>query len=202
MPRRTNQVFGTCLLASAFALVGSDTASADRREDPNKHEVNLGQRSYNYDFGPERSDLMEGWTPVTHKAHGDIYWSGEARALRSIKVKPRDGVNNANRDFVMSMKPVQFNHKIADGKWRITMNMGDLRRAHDKMGVKVEGEVISTNINSIRGLFPYVSRDGGSTDPASFVVEVEDGELNIELFDAGGVDRYWVLTRLSLHRVD
>ncbi|MEM6260254.1 MAG: hypothetical protein AAGI37_18410 [Planctomycetota bacterium] len=170
-----------------------------RNED--EHKVDTGRRAYDYDFGPARGPVMENWTPLTHKATGDIYWSGATRLLRAVAVPKREGVNNANTDYVTSRSPITFNHKIANGTWRITMNMGDARRGHDQMGVRAEGELISDAIDSDRLEFAYVSRAGGSQTPAHFDIEVKDGELNIELFDNGGRDRYWVLTRISLKKI-
>lgn len=169
--------------------------------DEDTHTVDLDKRKYDYDFGPARGPVMEGWTPLTHKAKGDIYWTGETRQLRAVAVPKREGVNNANIDYITSRSPVTLNHKIADGTWRVTINMGDARRAHDQMGVRAEGELISDAIDSDRLEFAYVSKQGGSETPASFDVKVEDGELNIDFFDNGGRDRYWVVTRLTLVKV-
>ncbi|MEM9347071.1 MAG: hypothetical protein AAGB26_10690 [Planctomycetota bacterium] len=166
-----------------------------------EHKVDTSRRTYDYDFGPARGPVMENWTPVTNKTTGDIYWTGETRQLRAVAAPKREGVNHANIDYVTSRRPATFNHKIANGTWRITMNMGDTRRGHDQMGVRAEGDLISNAIDSDRLEFAYVSRAGGSQTPAHFDIEVKDGELNIELFDNGGRDRYWVLTRISLKKI-
>ena len=178
-----------------------DPVPMRRDRDEDVHKVDYNQRVYNYDFGPANGPVMEDWTPLTNKAKGDIYWSGETRSLRAVAVPKREGVNNANIDYVTSRNPVTLNHKIANGTWRVTMNMGDARRGHDQMGVRVEGELISDSIDSDRMAFSYVSKAGGSQTPAHFDVEVTDGVLSIDLFDNGGRDKYWVLTRLSLKRL-
>ncbi|MEO0477834.1 MAG: hypothetical protein AAF085_17990, partial [Planctomycetota bacterium] len=187
-------------VGASLGAMPAETGAAFARDD-DEHKVDYSLREYHYDFGPLRGPIMEDWTPLTNKTKGDIYWTGETRQLRAVAVPKREGVNNANIDYVTSRSPITLNHKIANGTWRVVMNMGDARRGHDQMGVRAEGELISNNINSGRLEFPYVSTDGGSETPAHFEVEVTDGVLSIELFDNGGKDRYWVLTRLSLQRV-
>lgn len=169
--------------------------------DEDKHTVNPNQRVYNYDFGTARSPVMEGWTQVTNKAEGDIYWTGEKRLLRAVMTPAREGINKINTDYVTSKSPVTFNHKIANGKYRVVINMGDPRRGKDQMGVRAEGKLISDSIDADRREFVYVSKEGGSASPAHFEVEVEDGELTIEFFDNGGRDKYWAATRLTIQRI-
>lgn len=198
------------------ALVGADSGHAldhasldtDRVDRPvpllrdeDVHEVNPNQRVYNYDFGTASSPVMEGWTQVTNKARGDIYWSGETRSLRAVAAAKRENINKINTDYVTSRSPATLNHKIANGTYRVTINMGDARRGHDQMAVRAEGNVISDKINSDRRQFVYVSKDGGSETPASFDVEVEDGELTIDFYDNGGRGKYWVATRLTIKRI-
>ncbi|MBX2853148.1 MAG: hypothetical protein KTR15_15545 [Phycisphaeraceae bacterium] len=169
--------------------------------DEDKHTVNPNQGTYNYDFGTARSPVREGWVAITNKAQGDIYWTGETRLLRAVAVPPREGINKINTDYVTSKEPVTFNHKIANGKYRVVINMGDARRGKDQMGVRAEGKLISDSIDADRREFVYVSTEGGSESPAHFDVEVEDGELTIDFFDNGGRDKYWVATRLSISRL-
>lgn len=179
-------------------MVPASSAFAARDED--RHTVNPNQGTFNYDFGTASSPVRDGWTQVTNKAEGDIYWSGETRLLRAVAVPPREKINKINTDYVLSKQPITFNHKIANGKYRITINMGDARRGHDQMGVRAEGKLISDSIDSDRREFVYVSENGGSQTPASFDVEVKDGELTLDFFDNGGRDKYWVVTRLTILR--
>ncbi|MEM7126668.1 MAG: putative Ig domain-containing protein [Chloroflexota bacterium] len=154
---------------------------------------------YNFDFGTDTSPVENGWTQVTPATNsGVVSWSGAT-------VDSRDrgtggGVNDINRDFVFGSGVTTLNLNIGNGTWQVTMNMGDLTHAHDNMIVKAEGETINSDIDNAVGEFVYVGR-GTSGGPQSFDVVVNDGLLNIELSDGGG-NPHWVLTRLSLTRVE
>jgi hypothetical protein len=140
---------------------------------------------YNYDFGTSTSPVTSGWTAITPNTTGDISWSA------SVDSRDRGaggGVNDINRDFVFSNKPITLRHKIANGTWGVILNMGDKTNPHDLMAVKAEGILQKNNINNAAGEFPYVTFD----------VTVNDGQLDIEFSDAGGSDANWVVTRMTL----
>jgi hypothetical protein len=151
----------------------------------NVMSVGSASTQYNYDFGPLGSPVMGGWTAITPQTSGDISWSAP---VNSRDRGARNGVNDVNRDFVFSDKPVTLRHKIANGVWTVILNMGDSDNAHDQMVVKAEGELKRNLIANNAGEFPYVVFD----------VNVTDGELDLEFSDAGGTDVNWVVTRMSL----
>lgn len=159
--------------------------------------VDTNQTTFSYDFGLFDSPVQAGWTKITPETFGQISWSSP------VEARDRDdsGANDVNRDFVLSSNSSTFNHVVADGIWNVVLNMGDADNLHDLMGVRAEGELITSSINSPAGQYSYVSESGGSASPTSFNVVVLDGELNIEFFDNGGSDANWVLNRMSLTRV-
>ncbi len=128
---------------------------------------------------------MNGWTAITPQTSRDISWSAPVNARDR---GARNGVNDVNRDFVFNDKPITLRHKIANGIWTVTLNMGDNDNPHDQMVVRAEGELKRNLITNNAGEFPYVVFD----------VSVTDGELDLEFSDAGGADPNWVVTRMSL----
>ncbi len=150
--------------------------------------VDLSATTYNYDFGTTTSPEMSGWTRITPNTNGEISWSGPVDAV------DRGGsasANDINRDLIYSSATRTFEHKIANGIWDVTLNMGDDDYAHDNMVVRAEGITQDPDVDSAAGSFPYVS----------FTVTVTDGSLSIEFSDNGGSDNNWVLTRMSLSLV-
>lgn len=159
--------------------------------------INPNQTSYNYDLGPATS-VQTGWTGITPETTGDLNWSTTPSATDRGSIP---GINDINRDFVTSSGPATLNHKLPNGIWSVTMNMGDATMARNNMSVSIEGQLIDNDIDSPEAQFTYVDDDGTSTgSPASLLVEVTDGELNIEMDVAAGSS--WVWNRLSISLVD
>ncbi|MDQ8191129.1 Ig-like domain-containing protein [Roseibacillus persicicus] len=150
--------------------------------------VDTTLKTYNYDLGPQSSPVESGWKTITPDTSGDINWSPGSQLEARDRGASR-GINNINRDFIFSANRAQLNHKLANGRWAITINMGDRSRPHDKMKVLAEGKEIGF-VDSSAGTFPYVNGE----------VDVRDGVLNLEFSDAGGKDPNWVVTRLSLEK--
>ncbi|MEM9101108.1 MAG: carbohydrate-binding protein [Pseudomonadota bacterium] len=151
-------------------------------------KVDLTATKYDYDFGSVDSPVQSGWTPITPETQGDIYWS---QAPQSLDRGVINGVNDINRDLVFNSVETTFSHVIADGLWRVVLNMGDAQFMHDESQVSAEGVLMATGIGNQLGEFPYVI----------FETPVTDGELNITFADAGGQDSNWVLTRMTLERL-
>ncbi|WP_346884008.1 hypothetical protein, partial [uncultured Algibacter sp.] len=79
------------------------------------------------------------------KTNGDISWS---RSVRSADRGSKSGVNDINRDLIQSSDRTELSHKIKNGIWAVSINLGDHRFSHDNMSVKAEGITIGSNINS------------------------------------------------------
>ncbi len=147
--------------------------------------VDINATSYSYDIGAKNSVVMSGWSLLFPEMYGDINWSD---SVNTADRGTDGGTNDINRDFVYKNTPVILSHKVKNGLWGVTINMGDRDYLHDNMVVAAEGLVFHADVDSDAGQYPY----------ANFDVAVFDGELNIEMSDAGGADQNWVWTRLSL----
>ena len=149
--------------------------------------VDLNATAYNYDLGTAGSPVRGGWTRISPFTSGDISWSG---SVNSVDRGTRNGVNEINQDLVYARNRITLRHKIRNGNWKVVMNMGDADYNHDRMYVRVEGKTIGNNVSNTKGQFPYVTGD----------VNVTDGRLDIEVWDAGGNDVNWVWNRLSISK--
>lgn len=150
--------------------------------------VDVNKTKYNYDFGTGISDVQSGWTRISPEINGDISWNAPVNSGdRGIST----GVNNINRDFVFSSETRTLKHKIANGTWRVVLNMGDANYMHDAMAVSAEGRAMKSDIQNNAGEFPYVVFD----------TTVSDGMLTLQFSDKGGSDANWVVTRLSLEKI-
>ncbi|WP_236621228.1 M12 family metallo-peptidase [Rhodopirellula sallentina] len=164
----------------------------------NKLMVDLSAGKYNYDFGTETSPVEPGYTRVSPSTIGDVVWRGD---VKSADRGSASGINKINQDFVYSEKPKTLRHRIANGVYRVTMNMGDRQYSHDRMGVRAEGRLITDRLNADKGQYAYVGHEGDGK-PTNFEVKVTDGRLDLTFFDKGGADPNWVLNRLSIERVN
>ena len=177
-----------------FGVIVMDFANAYRCEkiySTNPHTnltVNLNTSEYNYDFGTPYSPVMSGWLSISEDTSGDIYWSDEIQSRDRGEIS---GINDINRDMVRSGLPATLEHKIQNGRWLVTINLGDALNPHGNMGVSAEKILQASEINSAAGEFPYVI----------FKVAVVDGSLSIR-FDDGGGSTNWAVTRLSIQRSD
>lgn len=153
--------------------------------------IDTNATEFDYDLGAPGSPVQANFTALTPEAFGDVSWSdpkprGEDRGQLS-------GVNNANRDVIISSNTTTLNHKLGNGTWAVYMNMGDPTRSRDQMRVSAEnGQVVRDNLGSNTGEIINVGFD----------VQVIDGELNLTFSDEGGANSAWSLTRLSLQLVD
>ena len=152
-------------------------------------EVDTSQTRFDYDMGKTTSPVKSGWVAITPETSGDISWSETVSAADRGELT---GVSDIIRDFIYSRNTITLNHKIANGDWVITLEMGDpgtgADAARDLMKVVAEGKTIGSNINTNPGEIKIVQG----------TVTVTDGELNITISDEGGSNPYWVWNRLSI----
>ncbi|BCX46175.1 hypothetical protein HAHE_00830 [Haloferula helveola] len=153
--------------------------------------VDLSRNSYHYDLGPSGSPVQNDWIAITPKTRGDIEWIfGNGSPPDARERGRKNGVNDINRDFVFGPDTTILRHKLTNGRWKITLNMGDLDDPHDAMQVRAEGTLLGDRVSAGAGKFPYVTG----------TVEVRDGTLDLEFSDQGGKDPNWVVTRLSIEK--
>ncbi len=126
----------------------------------------------------------------------------DALADNSINTEPSHPLTSLYRDFILAEEPVVLEHPLANGKWRVTLVMGDEKFGHLDMRVEAEGNPVGPSFTSMIGQFLYVSRFGGSDTPAYFDVEVVDGSLSLKLFPSSRAGfRSWVLNRMSIEEL-
>lgn len=153
--------------------------------------IDTSLTQYNYDLQNQGGPQQANFDPLTPEIFGDVNWSdplprGEDRGQT-------DGVNNINRDLILTSATTTLNHKLANGTWNVFLNMGDIGRPRDQMRVSAEnGQVVRDNLNAAAGEIIGVGFD----------VAVIDGELNLTFSDEGGVNSAWSATRLSIRLVD
>ncbi|MBK1832834.1 Ig-like domain-containing protein [Roseibacillus ishigakijimensis] len=154
--------------------------------------VDLEETAYHYDFGTDSSPVPSDWTGITPGTKGDISWQTHpTKELRAVDEGARGGVNEINRDHVTSEGTTTLKHKIANGTWAITLNMGAGKGDFDRMVVRAEGRDLGSPLDSKAGEFPYLQGE----------VTVRDGELTLTFADLGGKSSRWAVTRLSLQKV-
>ena len=145
-----------------------------------------GRQRINLDFGTANSPVRRGWTRVSPAGGAGVSWSP---GVYSRDRGTDERINEINRDFVFQSAASNLSMPIANGRWGVTINMGDRFNRHDNMRVRAEnGQVTRANITANANQYVYVSFD----------VTVRDGRLDLEFSDQGGRDANWVLNRMSL----
>lgn len=154
-------------------------------------DVDTTLTRFDYDFGKTTSPVKSGWTAITPETTGDIYWSAKPSAADRGGL---DGASDITRDFVYSRNTITLSHKIANGEWELSLNMGDLGvnsdSKRDNMQVVAEGKTLADDVDT----------EPGEIKTVTGTVSVTDGELNIILSDNGGTNPYWTLNRLTISK--
>ena len=158
--------------------------------------VDLDQDFYAYDFGTSSSPVADNFIPITPQISGEINWS---RPVSSRNIGSSSGFSTLYRDYVYGMAPTTFEHKIQNGIWEVSVNMGD-SNAHQNIGLRAEGQLISDDIDFQASQIVAVDEQGASIFRRSFDVRVEDGSLSLELFvSSPGTE--WLINSLTLESV-
>ena len=115
---------------------------------------------------------------------------------------PSHPLNDLYCDFIFKDEPVVIEHPLKNGKWRVTLVMGDEKLNHANMQVMAEGKSVGPPCNSMIGQFVYASRFGSTATPAYFDVEVSDGSLTLK-FSPSEEEGYheWVLNQMKIERL-
>jgi hypothetical protein len=136
-----------------------------------------------FDFGTTSSPVATGYQQVTPRTR---YTSNRGHGWQSGTVLSRDRVTGTalTRDFNFTTQ-VTFAVDVPNGRYMVTVTMGDARHDHDEMAVFLEGVQVSL-LTTARGEF--VSH--------THMVTVVDGQLTLGLRDLGGSDVDVVLNSL------
>lgn len=185
-------IFETVVLDGSLSIEFSDGGGSDANWvvtrmslEKTGEVVDLAKTAFNYDLGPADSVVFPNWSLIHPGTAGDIYWNTTVEARDR---GPISGINDANRDLIQNSSAAILQHRVANGTWSVTLNMGDATNPHDDMRVTLEDTVSSAVIDSAVQEFPY----------AHATAFVDDGFLTLKFEDLGGADVNWVATRLSL----
>jgi len=146
--------------------------------------------NYRWDFGTSSSALFSGYSRITPSTNqGYARWN----TISGLNSRDRGGSQNAlNRDFVFGRSTRVFQQQIANGNYRVTVNLFDANGVHDNMRVRAEGVTKLSNQT-------FGGSAGNTT--RSFTITVSDGRLDIEFSDQGGANPDWVVNRLVITRI-
>ena len=114
--------------------------------------------------------------------------------------KDQHRLNNLYIDYIYSTESVVLEHPLPNGKWRVTLNMGDASAAIKGMRVKAEGTSVGADIDSVVGQFCFVDKFGGSETPTFFEVDVADGSMTLEFSSKD--EKTWVLNHMSIESME
>ncbi len=154
--------------------------------------VDTTLKEYRYDFGSTTSPVESGWTKMATETEGEIFWKLGSRQSLQFKDGGSSGKGkNLTRDYVTYAHRGTLNHKLANGLWSVSLTLGGGSEAQDNIWVKAEDTKLASGEDVEAGALVEVSAQ----------VTVKDGELNLDIVDAGGQSRRWALTNLSLKRL-
>ncbi|GAA3614947.1 hypothetical protein GCM10022396_35980 [Flavivirga amylovorans] len=145
---------------------------------------------YKFDLGTGNSKVFNDYIRVSNTTKGINFGWTDTSNLESRDRGVTSGVNDLNRDFVMSDQTRVFEARVLNGNWKVLITFGDRDEAHDNMQVKAEGQIIFNDVDSQPAAFFNQIAD----------LDVLDGKLTLEFSDQGGSDPNWQATRIWLRR--
>ncbi len=142
-----------------------------------------------FDFGTATSPVATGFTQVTEAT---TYSSARGFGWLSGTILSNDHPSEADplkRDLNYSSQGV-FVVDVTNGTYDVKLTIGSAAFAHDLMGVFLEGSQVDT-VNTAIGVFAV----------RTYRVNVNDGQLTLELRDLGGDEPFAVINGLETARV-
>jgi len=104
-------------------------------------QTDPNQTVFDYDLGTGTSPVLNGFTRVSPDTNGDVFFTGTVTA-RDRGNMPN--VNAANRDFISGSDSATFNHNLANGRYRVAVNLSDPLNDLDNQLVFAEGSAEHT----------------------------------------------------------
>jgi len=139
-----------------------------------------------FDFGTASSPVAPGYTRVTH-ATAFTAGEGFGWTYGTIASRDRGGANDdLRRDFCFTHTGT-FAVTVPDGRYRVTVTMGDAAAGHGQMAVFLENVKVAS-----------LSAAGNDFKSLTFETPVRDGQLTLWLNDEGGSDPNVVLNALTI----
>jgi Beta-agarase/YXIM esterase-like, galactose-binding domain-like/Matrixin len=148
-------------------------------------QVAVPLKGFALDFGTTTSPVAAGYIRATSD---DTYTLSRGYGWQGGPVRSVDrGILSAlTRDFVATPKST-FAIDLPNGPYRVTVTVGDATRAHEGMGIFLEGKQVARLATAAR---QFVTR--------TFQVSIADRQLSLTLQDLGGRDPEVVLTALKV----
>jgi fibronectin type 3 domain-containing protein len=138
-----------------------------------------------FDFGTPTSNVEPGWVRVSEKTR---YADGLGYGWQFGTVTSRDrGTGTPLRQDLNVTREALFTADVLNGRYAVTITMGDAAAAHDQMWLALEGSQVAT-----------VSTAKGEFRVETFAVTVTDGTLDLAIEDWGGADLYAVINALEI----
>lgn len=141
-----------------------------------------------FDFGTDSSPVEDGYARVTSTtAYSPCTCYGWSN-VTNLQSRDRGAPDALRRDFIFSSSDHTFNVDLPNGKYQVTLIIGDQNYMHDKIDVYAEASLMVNDLTVPSGTFKEVT----------FTVTVNDGQLNITLHDNGGADPNWVINSMTI----
>ena len=142
-----------------------------------------------FDFGTNISQVESNYVRVTESTLYSPSLGYGWSSIEGLFSRDRDAnADNLQKDFVFGSTSHVFNVDLINGFYLVTATFGDQEYSHDCINLIAENNGEVDDLNLLRGLF----------EELSFTVNVEDFQLNLQIFDNGGADANWVLNSLTI----
>lgn len=139
-----------------------------------------------FDFGTENSPVVQGAIAINETT----LLSGSYGWLTPVTSRDRGtSLDSERRDFNMGPDPTHFVVYVENGIYDVSILQGDPLYMHDKMQIKVNGDIKVNEVTSQKNEF-IISR---------FDVTVTNNEMDFE-FSRHGTDPNWVVNSLRFER--
>ena len=178
---------------SAAIGAGNDTGvvtDIDGEARPGLGGIDVGAdelAAWKFDFGTQGSPVETGFAQVTHAT---TFTAERGFGWNYGTIGSRDrGVGDALRRDLCFTRTGTFAVTIPNGRYHVTLTMGDASAGHGQMAVFLENVKVAD-----------VSTAGNEFRTLTFDTSVSDGELTVWLNDEGGSDLNVVINELQIER--
>lgn len=143
-----------------------------------------------FDFQPDSSPVQKDYIKVNRTMLYPFTANGTTFGWDASVFDDRDrGIGTRlTRDFVFDSANREFKVDLPNGNYNVNIFIGDMSYSHDMIDVFAEGQLKLANLNNT----------AGTVNVYDFIVNVNDGQLNIAMHEGGGTDPYWVLNGLVI----
>ncbi|MFV2067131.1 MAG: CotH kinase family protein [Pirellulales bacterium] len=152
-----------------------------------------GPQQIAFDFGPDDAPVAAGFTQVGAEAFDDAVGFGWTSG--TVKLFDRGVPEDARRDLARVEDQVaSFAVRVPSGRYNVTVVMGDEERERLDMQVRLEPGETSAVSRRVKG-------NAGDHDRQGQLVEVLDGQLDVELTHVGNNNTQAVINALIISPV-